>query len=54
MKTLIMLREGWVEIASFDFILPLSKGDIVEYEGTEYKIDAIVLNIEYNQIEILL
>lgn len=45
MRTEIIIEDGWQTIVEYDFLLTMSKGDIVEWNGLEYKVDRCVLEI---------
>lgn len=53
MKTEIIVRKGWIKVAKYDFLIPLSKGDIVELSGFEYRVDCCCLIINENKLQIL-
>ena len=53
MKTEIIKKEDSVVVAKYDFFIPLSKGDIVEISGFEYRVDCCCLIIDENKLQIL-
>ena len=54
MKTIVIIKKGWETIAEYDFLLPLSKGDIVaDKQGLEYSIDCLLLDLSDNTIKVL-
>ena len=54
MKTAIIIKNEWDKIHEYDFPFTMSKGDVVEYQGREYKVDCCLLEIEKSRILILL
>ena len=52
MKTEIIKKEDSVVVAKYDFFIPLSKGDIVDIDGFEYRVDFCCLNVSENKFEI--
>ena len=54
MKTEIFIKKGWRLIASYNNLITMSKGDIVEHEGIEYKVDCCLLELDKNKMLILL
>ena len=58
MKTKIVISEvsfnGWKVIQEYDFLITMNKGDVVEYESVEYKVDCCLLDIEKDTMYILL
>ena len=54
MKTQIIISDGWYILKEYDFLITLTKGDYVTYNGVEYKVDTCALIIEEDKIEILI
>ena len=52
MDTYIIVKEGSVTVAKYEFIIPLSEGDIVDIDGFEYRVDFCCLNVSENKFEI--
>lgn len=53
MKTKIIIKKGWEQIAEYPFLLQMSKGDVVTWDNREFRVDCLVLNIEEESMEIL-
>ena len=54
MKTIVIIQKGWETIAEYDFLLPLSKGDIVaDNQGFEYRVDYLLLDLSDNTMKVL-
>ncbi len=46
MKTQVIIKKGWEVIAEYDYLLPLSKGDVVSNkDGFEYRVDCLLLDL---------
>lgn len=54
MKTRIIIKKGWVEIAKYDFPITLTKDDVVTFNDIEYSVDGCILDIDNREIVILL
>jgi hypothetical protein len=54
MKTEIIIKTGWEIIAKYDFLITMSKGDVVDHDGREYEVDCSMLMIHENKMLILL
>lgn len=54
MKTEIIIRENWVKIYDYDFLITMQKGDIVIFNEIEYQVDCCVLDIDVKKMLILL
>lgn len=54
MKTEIIIKKGWEIIYTHNCIFSMSKGDIVEYEGIEFKVDCCFFEVEKQKMLILL
>lgn len=58
MITRIIKQDGWVTLAEYDYIVPLSKGDHVEFmddngDIVEAEVDCVLLDIENHIYQIL-
>ena len=54
MKTIVIIQKGWETIAEYDFLLPLSKGDVVaDKQGFEYRVDCLLLDLSDNTMKVL-
>lgn len=54
MKTEVIVKKGWQVIAEFDFLITLSKGDVIAMkDGFEYRVDCCVLDLSDNVMKIL-
>lgn len=54
MKTWIIMKGDLNCVEIYDFLIPLSKGDIVEMNGVEFVVAFCVLNIDEDRFEILI
>ena len=54
MKTQIIEKKGWEIIAEYDFLLSLSKDDVVaDTNGFEYRVDCLLLDLSDNTMKVL-
>jgi len=54
MKTQVIIKKGWEVIAEYDYLLPLSKGDVVaNKDGFEYRVDCLLLDLIDNTMKVL-
>ena len=54
MKTKIIKTKGWKAIKYYDFLVTMTKGDIVEFENIEYTVSCCMLEIANDTMLILL
>ncbi len=54
MTTKIVIQRGWIVIAEYDYLVTMSKGDLVEFEGKELEVKKLFLEIATNTMIILL
>tara|TARA_R110000823_G_scaffold276670_1_gene395237 strand:+ start:636 stop:806 length:171 start_codon:yes stop_codon:yes gene_type:complete len=54
MKTKIIISKEWKIIKEYDFLITMTKEDVVEFEDIEYRVNCCVLEIENNTMCILL
>ena len=53
MRTEIIIKDGWQKIDCYDFLFTMTKGDVVEWNGREYKVDCCVLEVDTKKMLIL-
>lgn len=53
MKTQVIVKKGWEVIADYDYLLPLSKGDVVSKDGIEYEVDCLLFDLSDNTMNVL-
>lgn len=54
MKTELILKKSWTKIAEYDFMIIMTKDDIVvSPNGMEYKVDSCILDLSENLMQIL-
>lgn len=53
MKTKIIINKGWKFIKEYDFLITLSKYDIVEFNCIEYEVISCLLELENDTMIIL-
>lgn len=53
MRTEIIIKDGWQTIECYDFLFTMSKDDVVEWNGTEYKVDCCLLDVDTGKMLIL-
>lgn len=54
MKTNIIYSKDLSILKSYDFLIKLSEGDIVFFEGIEYSVNDICLDIDSNVLQIFI
>ena len=53
MKTEIILKRPWTTLANYDFLITMSKGDVVDINDMEYIVDKCLLDTTSNSMKIL-
>lgn len=54
METQIVIKKGWKIVSTYQMIFTMSKGDVVEFEGIEYKVFCCHFDIAEIKMTILL
>lgn len=54
MKTKIIITKDWKIIKEYDYLITMTPGDGVEFEGIEYTVNCCMLEIENDTMSILL
>jgi len=53
MKTEIIIKRGWELLITYDFLLTMSKGDVVTYLNIDYLVDCSILDADEGKMIIL-
>jgi hypothetical protein len=54
METQIIIKQGWQVIATYGTFFTMTKGDFVEFNDIEYKVDCSVFEVAETRMLILL
>lgn len=54
MKTKIIIRKGYHHIDTFDYLITMTKGDVVYFNDREYTVEFCCLDIDNKVMEIFI